>query len=180
MTRIQGVTLDIGQRNGRRLLPLQLGCEASFSGVVDLSCAITPVITPVPTCSLSSSQINLSGGAQHGDRLGGNYRLQQCRNHVSLQFPSSSNAADMVAGAARFCVALGRQSQAISGSGANPGAGLGLVRRMRQLRLPLPRTIPRAHRPEPTAHPVTATSGSLSHTAWLSRSAFVRVGSRAF
>jgi hypothetical protein len=34
---------------------------ASFTGTVNLSCAITPVVTPAPTCSLSSSSVQISG-----------------------------------------------------------------------------------------------------------------------
>jgi trimeric autotransporter adhesin len=33
----------------------------SFSGTVNLSCAITPTLTPAPTCALSSSTMQLSG-----------------------------------------------------------------------------------------------------------------------
>ena len=34
---------------------------ASFTGTVNLSCAITPMVTPAPTCSLSSSSVQISG-----------------------------------------------------------------------------------------------------------------------
>lgn len=34
---------------------------ALFSGTVNLSCAITPVVSPAPTCSLSSAAVNLTG-----------------------------------------------------------------------------------------------------------------------
>lgn len=33
----------------------------SFAGTVNLSCAITPVLTPAPTCTLSSSSVQISG-----------------------------------------------------------------------------------------------------------------------
>jgi hypothetical protein len=36
---------------------------STFSGTANLSCAITPVVTPAPTCSLSTSSVTLSGGA---------------------------------------------------------------------------------------------------------------------
>jgi hypothetical protein len=40
---------------------LALAPAGSFSGTVDLSCAITPVVTPAPTCGLSSSSVQLTG-----------------------------------------------------------------------------------------------------------------------
>jgi Beta-propeller repeat/Abnormal spindle-like microcephaly-assoc'd, ASPM-SPD-2-Hydin len=36
---------------------------ASFSGTVSLACNVSPVVTPAPTCRLSSSSVQLSGGA---------------------------------------------------------------------------------------------------------------------
>ena len=42
---------------------LAFGGTGSFSGTVDLSCAITPVVTPAPTCQLSSSSVQISGSA---------------------------------------------------------------------------------------------------------------------
>ena len=35
----------------------------SFTGTVNFNCAITPTVTPAPTCSLSSSSVQISGGA---------------------------------------------------------------------------------------------------------------------
>jgi hypothetical protein len=35
--------------------------SGAFTGAVSLSCAITPVVSPAPTCSLSSSSVNLTG-----------------------------------------------------------------------------------------------------------------------
>jgi hypothetical protein len=40
---------------------LAIAPTGSFSGTVDLSCAITPVVTPAPTCGLSSSSVQLTG-----------------------------------------------------------------------------------------------------------------------
>ena len=40
---------------------LALAPTGSFAGTVDLSCAITPAVTPAPTCSLSSSSVQISG-----------------------------------------------------------------------------------------------------------------------
>ncbi len=34
---------------------------ASFAGTINLSCAITPAVTPAPTCSLSSSSVQIPG-----------------------------------------------------------------------------------------------------------------------
>ena len=42
---------------------LWLTPTASFSGTVSLSCAITPVATPAPTCILSSPSVQISGTA---------------------------------------------------------------------------------------------------------------------
>jgi hypothetical protein len=40
--------------------------SGAFSGTVDLSCSIKPVVTPAPTCSLSGSSVKLTGnGSQH-------------------------------------------------------------------------------------------------------------------
>jgi len=41
---------------------LSLGPSGSFSGVVNLNCSITPVVTPSPTCTLSNSSVQISGG----------------------------------------------------------------------------------------------------------------------
>ena len=41
---------------------LSLGPSGSFSGVVKLNCSITPAVTPPPTCTLSNSSLQLSGG----------------------------------------------------------------------------------------------------------------------
>src|SRR5580658_2946218 len=40
---------------------LAIGPTGSFTGTVDLSCAITPAVTPPPTCALSSSSVQISG-----------------------------------------------------------------------------------------------------------------------
>lgn len=40
---------------------LSLAGSGTFSGTVNLSCAVTPVVTPAPTCSLSSSSVQISG-----------------------------------------------------------------------------------------------------------------------
>jgi hypothetical protein len=40
---------------------LALAGTGSFTGTVNLSCAITPTVTPPPSCSLSSSSVQLSG-----------------------------------------------------------------------------------------------------------------------
>ena len=37
--------------------------SGSFRGTVNLGCAITPVVTPAPTCALSSSSVQISGSA---------------------------------------------------------------------------------------------------------------------
>jgi len=42
---------------------LALAGTGSFTGTVNLSCAITPAATPAPTCSLSSSSVHISGNA---------------------------------------------------------------------------------------------------------------------
>jgi FG-GAP-like repeat/Abnormal spindle-like microcephaly-assoc'd, ASPM-SPD-2-Hydin len=41
---------------------LSLGPSGSFSGVVNLTCGITPAVTPPPTCTLSNSSMQISGG----------------------------------------------------------------------------------------------------------------------
>jgi hypothetical protein len=41
---------------------LSLAPSGSFTGTVNLSCAITPVATPAPICKLSSSSVQISGG----------------------------------------------------------------------------------------------------------------------
>ncbi len=38
--------------------------STSFSGTVNLSCAITPVVSPAPSCGLSSSSVQLNGSTQ--------------------------------------------------------------------------------------------------------------------
>src|SRR5215469_4567836 len=50
-------TVNAGQTASFKLV---LGAIESFSGTVNLSCAITPVVTPGPTCSLSSSSMQIS------------------------------------------------------------------------------------------------------------------------
>jgi hypothetical protein len=40
---------------------LALAGTASFMGTVNLGCAITPTVTPAPTCTLSSSSVQISG-----------------------------------------------------------------------------------------------------------------------
>jgi YVTN family beta-propeller protein len=52
-------TINAGQQASFTLALMPAG---SFSGTINLSCAVTPVVTPAPTCGLSSSQINFSGG----------------------------------------------------------------------------------------------------------------------
>jgi hypothetical protein len=42
---------------------LALAPTGSFTGTVNLSCAITPVVTPAPTCGLSSSSVQVSGSS---------------------------------------------------------------------------------------------------------------------
>jgi len=51
-------TISAGQSAKFSLLVTPYG---KFTGTVNLSCAITPVVTPAPTCSLSSSSVQLSG-----------------------------------------------------------------------------------------------------------------------
>lgn len=41
---------------------LGITAGASFSGAASLSCGITPVVTPAPTCTLSTSTVQLTGG----------------------------------------------------------------------------------------------------------------------
>jgi hypothetical protein len=41
----------------------------SFGGAVNLSCNITPVVTPAPTCTLSSSSVQINGGVAHSVTL---------------------------------------------------------------------------------------------------------------
>jgi hypothetical protein len=48
---------------------LSLTPTESFSGTVSLSCAITPVATPAPTCTLSSSSVQISGTASQTPML---------------------------------------------------------------------------------------------------------------
>jgi len=52
-------TISAGQKAS---FTLMLAPAGSFSGMVNLSCAITPVVSPAPTCALSSSSVNISGG----------------------------------------------------------------------------------------------------------------------
>jgi hypothetical protein len=42
---------------------LAIAGTGSFAGTVNLSCAITPAVTPAPTCTLSSSSVQISGSA---------------------------------------------------------------------------------------------------------------------
>jgi hypothetical protein len=51
-------TINAGQNASFTLMLAQTG---SFTGKVNLSCAITPVVNPAPTCSLSSSSIKING-----------------------------------------------------------------------------------------------------------------------
>jgi hypothetical protein len=53
-------TVSAGQKADFLLV---LAPAASFTGTANLSCAITPRVTPAPTCSLSSSSEQLTGGA---------------------------------------------------------------------------------------------------------------------
>ena len=36
---------------------------SSFNGTINLSCAVTPVVSPAPTCSMSSSSVQMNGSA---------------------------------------------------------------------------------------------------------------------
>ena len=51
-------TMNAGQTAS---FTLALGATGSFTGTINLSCAITPVVTPAPTCNLSSSSVQISG-----------------------------------------------------------------------------------------------------------------------
>jgi hypothetical protein len=51
-------TINAGQTAS---FSLAIAPTASFTGTVNLSCAITPAVTPAPTCSLSSSSVQISG-----------------------------------------------------------------------------------------------------------------------
>ncbi len=51
-------TINAGQTAS---FSLAIAPTGSFTGTVDLSCAITPPVTPAPTCSLSSSSVQISG-----------------------------------------------------------------------------------------------------------------------
>ena len=53
-------TVSAGQSAKFSLL---IAPSASFSGTVNLSCGITPVVTPAPTCNLSSSSVQVSSSA---------------------------------------------------------------------------------------------------------------------
>lgn len=45
------------------MFSLSLTPAGSFSGTVSLGCAITPTVTPAPTCTLSAASVQFSGGA---------------------------------------------------------------------------------------------------------------------
>jgi hypothetical protein len=51
-------TINAGQTASFSLAIVPTG---SFTGTVDMSCAITPAVTPAPTCTLSSSSVQISG-----------------------------------------------------------------------------------------------------------------------
>ena len=51
-------TITAGQTSSFSLVVTPTG---KFSGTVNLSCAITPAVTPAPTCSLSNSSVQISG-----------------------------------------------------------------------------------------------------------------------
>jgi hypothetical protein len=52
-------TISAGQTASFNLAIAPIG---SFTGAVDLSCAITPAVTPAPTCTPSSSSVQINGG----------------------------------------------------------------------------------------------------------------------
>jgi hypothetical protein len=54
-------TISAGQTAS---FPLTLASINSFSGTVNLSCAITPSVTAPPTCTLPGSSVQISGGTQ--------------------------------------------------------------------------------------------------------------------
>ena len=43
---------------------LAINPSGSFSGMVNLSCSVSPSVSPAPTCNLSSSSVQLSGAPQ--------------------------------------------------------------------------------------------------------------------
>jgi hypothetical protein len=53
-------TISAGQTANFNLVITPSG---SFTGEVNLSCGITPVVTPAPTCTLSSASVQVSGGS---------------------------------------------------------------------------------------------------------------------
>jgi FG-GAP-like repeat len=53
-------TISAGQSASFSLALAQVG---SFTGTVNLSCSITPVVTPASTCNLSSSSVQVTGSA---------------------------------------------------------------------------------------------------------------------
>jgi FG-GAP-like repeat/FG-GAP repeat len=53
-------TISVGQSAS---FNLNLSPSGSFTGTVDLTCSITPAVTPPPVCRLSSSSVQISGGA---------------------------------------------------------------------------------------------------------------------
>jgi hypothetical protein len=55
-------TISAGQTASFTLAFAAMG---SFSGTVNLACAIVPAANPAPTCALSSSSVNLGSGAQN-------------------------------------------------------------------------------------------------------------------
>ena len=54
-------TVSAGQSAAFNLVIAPVG---SFTGTVNLSCSISPTITPAPTCTLSSSSLQISGTSQ--------------------------------------------------------------------------------------------------------------------
>jgi VCBS repeat protein len=55
-------TVSVGQKASFSLMLAPMG--SSSPGMVNLTCAVTPVVTASPTCTLSSSSINLTGAPQ--------------------------------------------------------------------------------------------------------------------
>ena len=75
---------------------------SGFSGMVNLTCGISPAVTPAPTCTLPSS-VQVTGQSRAGAVDGGNDRAHDDRGGFLAQLSTGIRTLRVDSGSAGFC-----------------------------------------------------------------------------
>jgi hypothetical protein len=95
---------------------LELGPTGSFSGTVNLTCAVTPVVSPAPTCNLSNSSVHMIGGTQSVTVKVGTTASVTTSVVPPITFPLMDDADNVDCDAAGIGVAMGPKTKASASS----------------------------------------------------------------